>query len=193
MKPVQMFKIILIGESGVGKTSLINRYVENSFDPVYKSTIGCDFLSKNVQYEGVEYVLQIWDTAGHEKFSSMISSFYRGSDGAFVVFDVTDTASFSNLDSWINEFSGSINNDVPIIVCGNKTDLENRCVPTASAQQWCDLRNYTYVESSAKSSAGVTDMFATIVKLIVDNKKGDDVSEDLKPIAINVKPKNDCC
>ncbi|BFU20323.1 Rab family GTPase [Entamoeba histolytica HM-1:IMSS-B] len=190
-----MLKLILIGESGVGKTSLIQRYVMNKFEPTYKTTIGCDFLAKTVYVENKEYNLQIWDTAGHEKFSSMVSSFYRGSDGAIIVFDVTNTSSFTAIDTWISEYSRALNGkDVPIIICGNKVDCQPRLVSTESARQWCEGRNYSYIETSAATAQGVNDLFMEVVKVIIENKE-DDNGDDLNPvpIALETKSESGCC
>ncbi|ELP90597.1 ehrab7g protein, putative [Entamoeba invadens IP1] len=192
----QMLKIILIGSSGVGKTSIIQRFVTNKFDPIYKSTIGCDFLAKTVNVDGRDYSLQIWDTAGHERFSSIVNSFYRGSDGAIVVFDVTSPPSFTDISGWIGEFEKGVNSkEVPIVIAANKVDVDSRMVSEETGRQWAVGRGYTYVETSAATSNGVSDLFVEMVKAISAYKKGGN-DEGLEPIPIgNVQNKEDggCC
>ena len=194
---MSMLKLILIGDSAVGKTSLIQRYVMNKFDSVYKSTIGCDFLAKTVFVQKVEYNLQIWDTAGHERFSSMTTSYYRGSDGAVIVFDVTNTNSFNNVENWIDEYKKAMHGrDVPIIICGNKVDLHNRMISAETARTWCSNRNYSYIETSAATSQGVRDLFMEVVKVIVDNKSDTKVDDILRPVPVNLQKNNQsggCC
>ena len=195
---MSMLKLILIGDSAVGKTSLIQRYVMNKFDSVYKSTIGCDFLAKTVFVQKVEYNLQIWDTAGHERFSSMTTSYYRGSDGVVVVFDVTNANSFNNVENWIDDYKKVMNGkDVPIVICGNKVDLYNRMVSSETARTWCSNRNYTYIETSAATCQGVRDLFMEVVNVIAEGKKNDNI-DILRPVPVNLQKNNSsndggCC
>ncbi|MEQ2221378.1 hypothetical protein ILYODFUR_015324 [Ilyodon furcidens] len=128
-------KTILIGNSGVGKSSVMNRYVNHRFTNMYRATIGTDFFSKAVNVAGNTVTQQIWDTAGTERFQSLGSPLYRGSHCCMLVFDVTSTASFSALDMWRKEFliqgEPQDPSDFPFIVLGNKTDLSNREVSQA--------------------------------------------------------------
>jgi Ras-related protein Rab-7A len=150
----QVLKIVLLGDSGVGKTSLMNRFSTGKFTGQYKATIGADFLSKELVVSdpfGQRRVvtLQIWDTAGQERFQSLGVGFYRGADACLLVYDITDPHSFDNLNHWRSEFLNQVSGGVgaglsnaatnfPFVVLGNKTDKEaDRLVPKSRADQWC--------------------------------------------------------
>lgn len=125
-----MLKIVILGESGVGKTSLMERYIERRFSHQYKATIGADFLTKDVDIDDVSVNLQIWDTAGQERYQSLGSAFYRGADACILVYDMTDMRSFDALDSWRDEFLISAAprdpDSFPFVVMGNKVDVIDR-------------------------------------------------------------------
>ena len=149
------YKIIIIGDSSVGKTSLMRRYVNHTFSEIYKSTIGVDFLNKTIKINNKLVELQIWDTAGSERFYSMNNAFYRGADACIVVFDLTNMKSFLNLENWIDEFlinSSPKNPDsFPFAVIGNKSDLYNdRRVAPNMINRFCQTKNLNYFETSTK-------------------------------------------
>ncbi|XP_041636058.1 ras-related protein rab7 [Cheilinus undulatus] len=158
-----VLKIILIGSSGVGKSSFMNRYVNHRFTNVYRATIGTDFLSKKIHLDGETVILQLWDTAGTERFQSLGTPLYRGAHCCMLVFDVTSRASFSALEGWRKEFliQGEPKNpsDFPFIVLGNKTDLSNREVSSRLALQWCKEIGAEYFEGSAKQDLDVEKPF----------------------------------
>uniref|UniRef100_UPI003AAC3E23 ras-related protein rab7 n=1 Tax=Centroberyx gerrardi TaxID=166262 RepID=UPI003AAC3E23 len=158
-------KVILIGNSGVGKSSFMNRYVNHRFTNMYRATIGTDFLTKEVNIDGSTVVLQIWDTAGTERFQSLGTPLYRGSQCCLLVFDVTSRASFTALDVWRKEFlvQGEPQDPegFPFIVLGNKTDLSNREVSRRQALQWCEQIGAQYFEGSAKDDVDVEKPFVT--------------------------------
>merc|ERR1712106_456328 len=122
-----LLKVIILGDSGVGKTSLMNQYVNKKFTSQYKATIGADFLTKEVLVDDRMVTLQIWDTAGQERFQSLGVAFYRGADSCVLVHDITDAKSFDNLDSWMEEFLAHAAprnaENYPFVVLGNKADL----------------------------------------------------------------------
>ncbi|KAK7898990.1 hypothetical protein WMY93_019843 [Mugilogobius chulae] len=140
-----LLKVIILGDSGVGKTSLMNQYVNKKFSNQYKATIGADFLTKEVMVDDRLVTMQIWDTAGQERFQSLGVAFYRGADCCVLVFDVTAPNTFKTLDSWRDEFliqaSPRDPENFPFVVLGNKIDLENRQVTTKRAQAWCQSKN----------------------------------------------------
>jgi Ras-related protein Rab-7A len=127
-----LLKVIILGDSGVGKTSLMNQYVNKKFTSQYKATIGADFLTKEVMVDDRLVTMQIWDTAGQERFQSLGVAFYRGADCCVLVYDVTNANTFKTLDSWRDEFliqaSPRDPENFPFVVIGNKIDLENRQV-----------------------------------------------------------------
>lgn len=164
-----LLKVIILGDSGVGKTSLMNQYVNNKFSNQYKATIGADFLTRDVDVGDRRVTMQIWDTAGQERFQSLGVAFYRGADCCVLVFDVTAPGSFKSLDSWRDEFliqaSPRDPENFPFVVLGNKVDAENRVVATKKAQQWCQSKNnIPYFETSAKQGLNVEQAFQTIAK-----------------------------
>ncbi|XP_032370570.1 ras-related protein rab7 [Etheostoma spectabile] len=156
-------KIILIGNSGVGKSSFMNTYVNHRFTNMYRATIGTDFLSRTVNIGEDTVTLQIWDTAGTERFQSLGTPLYRGAHCCMLVFDVTCRASFSALEEWRKEFliqgEPQDPSDFPFIVLGNKTDLSNREVSGRKALQWCEEIGAEYFEGSAKDDLDVEKPF----------------------------------
>lgn len=164
-----LLKVIILGDSGVGKTSLMNQFVNKKFSNQYKATIGADFLTKEVMVDNRMVTLQIWDTAGQERFQSLGVAFYRGADCCVLVYDVTVPTTFKTLDSWRDEFliqaSPRDPENFPFILIGNKIDLENRAVTAKRAQQWCELKNRCpYFETSAKDAINVEQAFQTIAR-----------------------------
>ncbi|XP_067106131.1 ras-related protein rab7 [Osmerus mordax] len=156
-------KVILIGNSGVGKSSFMNRYVNHRFTNMYRATIGTDFLTKELSIGDSTVVLQIWDTAGTERFQSLGTPLYRGSHCCMLVFDVTSRTTFSALEVWRKEFlvQGEPPDpaNFPFIVLGNKTDLANREVSSKQALQWCEKIGALYCEGSAKEDTDVEQTF----------------------------------
>jgi len=165
-----LLKVIILGDSGVGKTSLMNQYVHKRFSAQYKATIGADFLTKEVMIDDKLVTLQIWDTAGQERFQSLGVAFYRGADSCVLVHDITDSKSFESLESWMDEFlvhAAPRNADTfPFVVLGNKSDLvKKRQVQLNKAQQWCQSKgDIPYFETSAKEALNVEQAFQTIAK-----------------------------
>lgn len=152
------FKILVCGDSGVGKTCLINRIEKDEFNPYHNSTIGVDFISTKIPVNNINYKVQIWDTAGQERFKSLTKSFFRHTHAVIIVFDVTNRNSFYSLNSWINEVlsNTSLNYEgkhIPFIIIGNKIDQDSeRMVSFDEANNYCIKKNSVYFESSAKYS-----------------------------------------
>lgn len=173
-----LLKVILLGDSGVGKTSLMDRYVNKKWTAQYKATIGADFLTKEVDLGGEVVTLQIWDTAGQERFQSLGNSFYRGADCCILVYDVTEPKTFENLENWRNEFllqaNVSDHYDFPFIVLANKIDLEElRNITAKAGQTWCaQHNNIPYFETSAREATNVNEAFHTAAKLALKRTAG---------------------
>jgi len=166
-----LLKVIILGDSGVGKTSLMNQYVHKRFSNQYKATIGADFLTKEIMIDDKLVTLQIWDTASQERFQSLGVAFYRGADSCVLVHDITDSKSFDNLESWMDEFLVHANpnnqSTFPFVVLGNKADLaaNRRQVPAQKAKAWCASKgDIPYFETSAKEALNVEQAFQTIAK-----------------------------
>ncbi|KAM4701073.1 ras-related protein Rab-7b [Discoglossus pictus] len=160
-------KINIIGPMGTGKTSLLNQYVHKCFLNDYLNTLGAHILTKTIQLDNTAIKMQIWDTGGQERFRSLISTFYKGSDGCMLVFDVTDEETFERLELWRSDFLDKIRSPVdsfPLIILGNKIDLRNRQVSNESAVSWCKEKNLPYFEVSAKHAINVDLAFETLAK-----------------------------
>jgi len=198
-----LLKFILLGDSGVGKTSLMDRYVNKTYNAQYKATIGADFLTKVVEVDGKLVTMQIWDTAGQERFQSLGNSFYRGADCCILVFDVCTPKSFESLDNWRNEFlaQAAINNpeDFPFIVLGNKVDQEGkRQVTTKSGTAWCrEHGNAPFYETSAKDATNVDQAFLKAAQLAISRIPEEPPIEipDVKKISqpFETKAGGGCC
>lgn len=165
-----IFKIILIGNSGVGKSCIINRYMKQVFDENHKCTIGVDFLMKTIEIDNKTVKLQVWDTAGQEKYRSMSSSYYRGANVAFVVFDLTARASFDALPGWIETYyKNGPENQKNIILIGNKKDLvEQREVTQEEAELFSQTNNMIYFETSAKEGENIEYVFHYAAKKLLE-------------------------
>ncbi len=120
-----IFKVVLIGDSGVGKTNIMSRYIKDEFSIETKTTVGVEFGAKKLEINGNNIKAQIWDTAGQERYKSITNAYYKGAKGALIVFDITRPSSFESVDKWITELKSKCDVDVSIIMIGNKCDLEN--------------------------------------------------------------------
>ncbi|XP_022721431.1 ras-related protein Rab7-like isoform X2 [Durio zibethinus] len=183
-----LLKVIILGDSGVGKTSLMNQYVNRKFSNQYKATIGADFLTKEVQFEDRLFTLQIWDTAGQERFQSLGVAFYRGADCCVLVYDVNVMKSFDNLNNWREEFliqaSPSDPENFPFVVLGNKVDVDggnSRVVSEKKVKAWCASKgNIPYFETSAKEGFNVDAAFECIAKNALKNEPEEEMIRVLK-------------
>ncbi|KAG8642929.1 hypothetical protein MANES_12G143600v8 [Manihot esculenta] len=165
-----LLKVIVLGDSGVGKTSLMNQYVYKKFSQQYKATIGADFVTKELQVDDKLVTLQIWDTAGQERFQSLGAAFYRGADCCVLVYDVNVLKSFETLSNWHEEFLKQANpvlpDEFPFVLLGNKIDIDggnSRVVSEKKAVDWCASKgNIPYFETSAKEDYNVDEAFLCI-------------------------------
>jgi len=158
-----LFKIVLIGDSGVGKSSLMLRFGEDQYSDQYISTIGVDFKIKEVELDGKSVRMQIWDTAGQERFRTITCSYYRTAHGIIVCYDVTDRESFSNVKQWLHEIEKYAGERVHILLVGNKSDMESkRVVSFQEGRDFADSLNMEFVETSAKNATNVEKAFMTM-------------------------------
>ncbi|XP_053179738.1 ras-related protein Rab-41 isoform X2 [Scomber scombrus] len=161
--PLRKFKLVFLGEQSVGKTSLITRFMYDSFDNTYQATIGIDFLSKTMYLEDRTVRLQLWDTAGQERFRSLIPSYIRDSTIAVVVYDITNLNSFQQTSKWIDDVRTERGSDVIIMLVGNKTDLaDKRQVSIEAAERKARELNVMYIETSAKAGYNVKQLFRRV-------------------------------
>merc|ERR1712130_596295 len=165
--PLRKFKLVFLGEQSVGKTSLITRFMYDSFDNTYQATIGIDFLSKTMHLDDQTVRLQLWDTAGQERFRSLIPSYVRDSNVAIIVYDVTEEKSFSQIDKWIKDVKTQRSEDVIIFLVANKTDLsDRRIIPCDDGKKKAEEHNIHYVESSAKTGYNVKKLFQQVARCL---------------------------
>eukprot|EP00918_Siedleckia_nematoides_P077340 GHVU01169109.1.p1 GENE.GHVU01169109.1~~GHVU01169109.1.p1 ORF type:complete len:202 (+),score=54.66 GHVU01169109.1:191-796(+) len=158
-----LFKLLLIGDSGVGKSCLLLRFADDTYTESYISTIGVDFKIRTLELDGKTVKLQIWDTAGQERFRTITSSYYRGAHGIIVVYDVTDQESFNNVKQWMNEIDRYANEKVNKMLVGNKCDLTSKkVVQTDDAKQYAETLGIPFLETSAKDSTNVEQAFITM-------------------------------
>lgn len=196
-------KVVLLGDGGVGKSSLMNRFVSGKFDSQSFHTIGVEFLNKDVSVEGQSYTLQIWDTAGQERFKSLRTPFYRGSDLCLLVYAVDDDQSFKNLAMWRKEFLYYADvrekDNFPFILLGNKIDVNERVVSQEEAHHFCrEIGGIPYYETSAKDSTNVDVAFNAAVKRLDELEQSKAKSDFLATEGVNLakvpkKENSSCC
>ncbi|CAM8956973.1 unnamed protein product [Rhodiola kirilowii] len=162
-----LFKIVLIGDSGVGKSNLLSRFTRNEFCLESKSTIGVEFATRTLQVEGRTIKAQIWDTAGQERYRAITSAYYRGARGALLVYDTTKPTTFENVRRWLKELRDHADANIVIMLIGNKTDLKHlRAVATEDAQSYAEKEGLSLIETSALESTNVEKAFQTILSEI---------------------------
>jgi small GTP-binding protein len=164
------FKIILIGAGAVGKTSLVKRFVDDSFDTSYNVTIGVDFLSKDVEVDGKETKLTIWDVGGQDRFKFMRSRFYDGAHGALLIFDLSRADTYNEIKKWLSEFRAHAGDDVPFILIGNKVDLIEdigEVVEREKANAYAESEGSIYIDTSAKTGENVEDAFVRLTRFLI--------------------------
>mmetsp|Transcript_22257 Transcript_22257/g.32514 ORF Transcript_22257/g.32514 Transcript_22257/m.32514 type:complete len:224 (-) Transcript_22257:456-1127(-) len=166
-----LFKLLMIGDAGVGKSSMLLRFTDDSFDEHIQSTIGVDFKVKHLDVSSKRIKLTIWDTAGQERFRTLTSSYYRGAQGVVMVYDVTRRDSFENLEQWLKEvklYSPNNGEGVVKLLVGNKIDME-RQVPREEAEAWARSQGMLFLEASAKTRTGIKQCFMEVVQKIVED------------------------
>lgn len=162
-----LFKIVLIGDSAVGKSNLLARFARDEFYPNSKSTIGVEFQTQKIEINGKEVKAQIWDTAGQERFRAVTSAYYRGAVGALLVYDISRRQTFDSIGRWLNELHTHSDMNVVSILVGNKSDLKDgREVSTDEGKSLAESEGLFFMETSALDSSNVTAAFETVVKEI---------------------------
>ncbi|XP_065365567.1 ras-related protein Rab-21 [Calliphora vicina] len=165
------FKVVLLGEGCVGKTSIVLRYVEDKFNPQHISTLQASFLTKKVTLDnGSKVQLNIWDTAGQERFHALGPIYYRGSHGAILVYDITDQDSFQKVKNWVKELKRMLGSEIILAIAGNKIDLEEqRTVMEDDAMSYAESVGAHYFETSAKTNDNVEEVFVELTRLMVQH------------------------
>ncbi|KAL3937720.1 MAG: hypothetical protein SGBAC_007230 [Bacillariaceae sp.] len=195
-----LFKLVLIGDSGVGKSCLLLRFADDAFTESYISTIGVDFRFRTVKIESKTVKLQIWDTAGQERFRTITSAYYRGADGIIMVFDVTSLESFDHVNDWLKEVNRYAAEGTVKLLVGNKSDrTADRVVTEEQAKEFADELGIPFIETSAKSSKNVEEAFLTMAGELIRQRdaRGDSANTstgiDLNGDAKKSGPLSNCC
>ncbi|XP_077413814.1 ras-related protein Rab-5C [Vanacampus margaritifer] len=165
------FKLVLLGESAVGKSSLVLRFVKGQFHEYQESTIGAAFLTQTVCLDDTTVKFEIWDTAGQERYHSLAPMYYRGAQAAIVVYDITNTDTFTRAKNWVKELQRQASPNIVIALAGNKADLANkRAVDFQEAQAYADDNSLLFMETSAKTAMNVNEIFMAIAKKLPKNE-----------------------
>uniref|UniRef100_A0A7C8ZS96 Uncharacterized protein n=1 Tax=Opuntia streptacantha TaxID=393608 RepID=A0A7C8ZS96_OPUST len=193
-----LFKVVLIGDSGVGKSNLLSRFTRNEFSQESKSTIGVEFATRSIRVDDKIVKAQIWDTAGQERYRAITSAYYRGAVGALVVYDVTRHVTFENVERWLKELRDHTDNNIVIMLVGNKADLRHlRAVSVEDAKAFAERENTFFMETSALEALNVENAFTEVLSQIyhVVSRKaleiGDDPAALPKGQTINIGNKDD--
>ncbi|KAK9993132.1 hypothetical protein SO802_022835 [Lithocarpus litseifolius] len=165
-----LLKIVLIGDSAVGKSNLLSRFARNEFDTNSKATIGVEFQTQAVEIDGKEVKAQIWDTAGQERFRAVTSAYYRGAVGALIVYDITRTTTFDSVKRWLDELTTHCDTTMARMLVGNKCDLENiRAVSVEDGKSLAEAEGLFFMETSALDSTNVEAAFEVVIREIYNN------------------------
>ncbi|XP_076923044.1 ras-related protein RABA1f-like [Bidens hawaiensis] len=162
-----LFKLVLIGDSGVGKSNLLSRFTRNEFSLESKSTIGVEFATRSIRVDEKVVKAQIWDTAGQERYRAITSAYYRGAVGALLVYDVTRHVTFENVERWLKELRDHTDSNIVIMLVGNKSDLRHlRAVTSEDAKTFAEKENMYFMETSALESSNVESAFTEVLTQI---------------------------
>ncbi|XP_010506172.1 PREDICTED: ras-related protein RABA5c-like [Camelina sativa] len=174
-----LFKIVIIGDSAVGKSNLLTRYARNEFNPNSKATIGVEFQTQSMVIDGKEVKAQIWDTAGQERFRAVTSAYYRGAVGALVVYDITRSSTFENVGRWLDELNTHSDTTVAKMLIGNKCDLESiRAVSVEEGKSLAESEGLFFMETSALDSTNVKTAFEMVIREIYSNMSRKQLNSD---------------
>ena len=210
-------KFIIVGDSSVGKSNILLRFSRNVFDPGHQATLGIEFANKHLFYNNIDYLVQVWDTAGQENFRSVTRAYYKASAVAMVVYDITSEESFHHIQEWIKDCKDLAPKTVQLVLVGNKSDLEeNRVISTERGEELAKENKMLFFETSALNGNGVEEAFQKSIELVdqkirngyydlsnsanqgikkLNNNDGEERVIDKKSLSIGKKPKNEdpCC
>ncbi|KAL7713923.1 Sphingomyelin phosphodiesterase [Entamoeba marina] len=198
MQQCSLYKIVLVGDSSVGKTSLLHQYITKTFKTQTKSTVGADFVTREIEVNQQIIALQLWDTAGNERFCSLGPVFFRGADCCILVCDVTNTASLQNLSDWkkqmLSNVSADDTADFPFVVVGNKSDCADneRDITSDELSHWNEGAYPTF-ECSAKTGWNVDNLFNEVAQIVYKKTKIDNNQTGIQICELNKNEKKSCC
>eukprot|EP01098_Paradermamoeba_levis_P013284 TRINITY_DN6024_c0_g1_i1.p1 TRINITY_DN6024_c0_g1~~TRINITY_DN6024_c0_g1_i1.p1 ORF type:complete len:227 (-),score=52.14 TRINITY_DN6024_c0_g1_i1:106-786(-) len=187
-----LFKVVLIGDSTVGKSNLLTRFTRNEFNIDSKTTIGVEFATRTITHAGKSIKAQIWDTAGQERYRAITSAYYRGALGAIIVYDVTKQPTFESVEKWMGELKDHTDSSIATMIVGNKLDMQQlRCVRTEAGQQLAEKHGAFFMETSAKDGTNVEEAFLALLKAIygtISNPSSDKPSSTQQPSSVPIQP-----
>ena len=176
-----LFKILILGDSFVGKTNILKRFIHNEFDSTTKETVGVEFDSKNYNFGEKTIKAQIWDTAGQERYRSVTKAYYKGAKGALLVYDISRRITFENIDNWLIDLRTNGDKDILIILIGNKSDLNSkREVSKDEAETKAEQYNIAFLETSAKNGDNIDKAFSELVEQVYNANKTSIEKNDVK-------------
>jgi small GTP-binding protein len=187
-----LFKLVILGDSGVGKSNIITRYAKNEFNLESKATIGVEFYTKLIEINDIKIKIQFWDTAGQERYRSITSAYYKGSHGILVVYDITNSDSFEHVTNWIQEIYKNVGNNIPILLVGNKSDLDyKRVISIEKSLDIANKYNLAFIEMSAMTGiniqAGIEELVKNIYDLYLQKTQN---QNNIKNMSKNIYDKN---
>ena len=198
------FKVVIVGDSGVGKTNLAKRFITDTFNKESKATVGVEFLSKSFFVNNTVVKLELWDTAGQERYKSITSAYFKGAKGALIVYDVTSRTSFDNVDKWVSELQSKGSKNINIIMIGNKTDLKESMVITSEmGKDKAGNLHIPIMETSALDASNVKEAFYLLIKEMYfkqtnteqtnNTNKNENIDKGVSLVTKKVEPKKGCC
>lgn len=196
------FKVVIVGDSSVGKTNLVKRFMNNTFIKDSKATVGVEFMSKTFIVNKKVFKVELWDTAGQERYKAITAAYYKGAKGAMIVYDVTSKSTFDNVDKWCNELRMKGSNNINIIMIGNKTDLKDNIVINSDmSQEKGKFLQIPVMETSALDSSNVKEAFYLLIQEMYlsfinkenNNAKSDSIEEGVSLDAQKKEDKKGCC
>jgi len=196
-----LYKVVIVGDSGVGKTNILSRYVSDTFHLESKPTIGVELSTKTISVKNNVIKTQFWDTAGQERYRAITGVYYKGAHGVIIAFDITKIETFRNIEKWIQEIKNHCGEDISVLIVGNKTDLKSlRAVKIEEASQFAFQNKFGYIESSAFESYNISQAFQLLIYSIFEkqnltknnlkSKTGENVTIGSK---VDDEPKKGCC
>ncbi|GAU93673.1 hypothetical protein RvY_05573 [Ramazzottius varieornatus] len=189
-----LFKLLLIGDSGVGKTCILFRFSDDAFNTTFISTIGIDFKIKTIELKGKKIKLQIWDTAGQERFHTITTSYYRGAMGIMLVYDITQPKSFDNIAKWLRNIEEHANEDVEKMLLGNKCDMEDRrAITRERGEDIARQHGIRFLETSAKANINVERAFYELSEAILDKGPNKDKAPEPQSLPKPRQELSKCC
>ena len=188
-------KLLIVGDSTVGKTNFIKKYVENKFNESYFASTGIDLITTSIKIEGKSFKIQIWDTAGQEKYRAMTKNLFLKTQGIVIIFDISNETSFINLKSWMNDIKEECSADIPMILVGNKLDLEDkRVIDKERAMEFAKNKKLEYIETSSKTGENINKALSLIIEKIYQRADSNsNFSFTLDDGTVKKKSKKMCC